>query len=243
MNILAPAFFFFSPNALIAGNPEIRASFTQQLRLSYRYKVMMLTLQMSDDDGPMYWGQPTIVPAENLTISKPENMADAKRAALFLSFPLKITKFWESRYELGVAWQQQQPIYEGEVLTQSSIYTGMNTNQSFKLTKEWTVEIDGFLYTSMNYGLASQPFKASFNLGLQKKFNNSSLTLNVQDLFDLGTFWEINYARPDLNLVFHQVYQQEGNVVRLTYAYNFGNHQMKKKERSRGASSEEQGRL
>lgn len=243
LNVLAPAFFFFSPNVILAGNPQIRATITRQFRAAYRYKILMFTLQMSDDDRPMSWGQPTIVSEENLTITKPETMQDSKRAVFFVGFPLKFTKWWESRYELGVAWQQQDPIYEGEVVTQRSVYSGFNANQSFKLPKEWIIEVDGYLMTGMNYGLASQPLRGSFNIGVKKTFKNSSLTFNLQDVFNLGTFWENNFDRPELNLVYRQRYEQEGNVFRLTYSYNFGNQKMKQRERSNGASSEERGRV
>lgn len=243
LNALAPAFFFFSPNALIAGNPQIQATVARQFRASYRHKILMMTLQYSREEQSMSWGQPTIIPEENLTVRVPVNMEDAQNAMFFVSFPLQLAKWWEARFEMGVGWQQHKPIFEGEVFTTNMFMTGFNGGQRFILPKEMTIEVDGYLMTSMNYGLSTQPLRGSFNIGIRKKIGESSLTLNVQDVFNLGSFFANEYNRPDLNLVYHQIYQTEGSVFRLTYSHNFGNKKVKGNEQRQGASSEERGRV
>ncbi|MEL6277224.1 MAG: outer membrane beta-barrel family protein, partial [Bacteroidota bacterium] len=180
LNVLAPAFFFFSPNTLTTGNPRVRASFSRQFRASYRYKSLMVTVQYGQEERPMFWGQLEVFPENNLTVAQPENMADAQMAYLWLSFPVKITDWWESRYEGGVAWQQQRPIFDGQILRFESYFAGFNSTQTFRLGQDFSLELDGYLESGMSYGLANLPFRASFNMGMRKQFSNgSSLALTL----------------------------------------------------------------
>lgn len=244
LNVLAPAFFFFSPNTLTTGNPQVQASFSSQFRASYRYKSVMLMAQYSQQENPIFWGQLNIVADENLTITQPENMADAQMAYLWLSFPLKITDWWESRYEAGVAWQQQRPFYEGELLSNESIFTGFNSTQTFILGEELSLEVDGYLQSGMTYGLADIPLQGGFNMGIRKKFKNgSSLALNWEDALNLGSFWTQSFDQPELNLVHRQEYQMEGSIFRLTYSCPFGNSKIKQQENRNGASADERNRV
>lgn len=244
LNVLAPAFFFFSPNTLTTGNPQVRASFSRQFRLSYRYKSLMLTAQYSQEEHPIFWGQLDILAEENLTITQPENMKDAQLAYLWLSFPVKITEWWESRYEGGIAWQQQRPFYEGELLSYESFFAAFNSTQTITLSKDLTLEVDGYVQSGMTYGLADIPWQGGFNMGLRKKFNSgSSLALTWEDGFNLGSFWTQSYNQPELNLVHRQEYQQEGSIFRLTYTYPFGNNKIKQREDHNGASVDERNRV
>lgn len=244
LNVLAPAFFFFSPNTLTTGNPQVRASFSRQFRLSYRHKSLMLTAQYGQEEHPIFWGQLQIQAEENLTITKPENMKDAQMAYLWVSVPVKITNWWESRYEGGVAWQEQRPFYEGELLSYESFFAGFNSTQTFTLGKDLILEVDGYLQSGMTYGLADIPWQGGFNMGLRKKFKSgSSLALTWEDGFNLGSFWAQSYNQPELNLVHRQEYQQEGSIFRLTYSYPFGNKKIKERENRNGASVDERNRV
>jgi hypothetical protein len=244
LNVLAPAFFFFSPNTLTTGNPQVQASFSRQLRASYRHKSLMLTAQYGQEERPIFWGQLNIIADENLTITQPENMKDAQMAYLWLSFPVQITKWWESRYEGGMAWQQQRPIFEGELLSYESFFAGFNSTQTFILGEDLSLEVDGYLQSGMTYGLADLPWQGSFNMGLRKKFSNgSSLALTWEDAFNLGSFWTQQYSQPELNLVHRQEYQQEGSIFRLTYSCPFGNNKIKQQENRNGASADERNRV
>ncbi|MEM6397558.1 MAG: TonB-dependent receptor [Bacteroidota bacterium] len=244
LNVLAPAFFFFSPNTLTTGNPRVRASFSRQLRASYRHKSLMVTVQYGQEERPMFWGQLEVFPEDNLTVAQPENMADAQMVYLWLSIPVKITDWWESRYEGGVAWQQQRPIFEGQTLRFESYFAGFNSTQTFRLGQDFSLEVDGYLESGMSFGLANLPFRASFNLGMRKKFaSGSSLALTLEDAFNLGSFWTQEYNEPVLNLVHRQEYQLEGSIFRLTYSYPFGNNKVKQQENRQSASADERRRV
>lgn len=244
LNILAPAFFFFSPNVVTAGNPLVQVTFIKQARLSYRFKTVSFTLQASDVDNPLIWGNLNIIADENLTVSRPDNIEDEKSALFFLGFPLKVTAWWESNYETGVGYQQQDLTFAGENIRQTNVYAGLFSNQSFKLKNDLSIELDGYLFTGNNNGLAASPTQGGFNVGMRKQFkNSSSLTLNWEDALNLGSFWTQDYTRPDLNLVFRQTYQQEGSIFRLTWSQSFGNSKLKKAEQRGAASQEESGRV
>ncbi|MEM7572886.1 MAG: TonB-dependent receptor [Bacteroidota bacterium] len=244
LGALAPAFFFFSPTNLTTGNPSIREAISRNFRASLRHKTVMLNLIYSDEDQPMFWGQLDVVPEENLTVIRPENMQDAQQLALFLSLPVNITPWWESRCEGGIAYQWQNPIFEGELVQQRNVFAGINTTQTFKFSEAWVAELDGFFQTPWDTGLARRPIRYSFNLGVRWRFEDgSSFNLNVSDVFNLGSFFENNYDFSELNLVHRQRYDQEGNIFRISLSKPFGNKRVKQKEQRNSASSDERNRV
>lgn len=244
LNVLAPAFFFFSPNVLTTGNPTIRESINKNMRASLRHKSVMLTLIYGRELLPVFWGQLDVVPEENLTVTRPENMRDGSRLIAFLGFPVKMAKWWESRYELGIIRTQQSPIFEDEVFSRANTFGGINFNHSFIVKEGLRIEVDGNYRTSSAFGLATNPAVGTFNVGTRKQFaNGNSVSLSWQDAFNLGSFFGAEFNSPELNLVYKQIYQQEGSVVRLSYSHNFGNKKMKGKEHRNSASSDERNRV
>ena len=242
-NDIAPAFFFWNANTILAGNPGVKPTISRRVSTVIRHKALMLSLQFSDADNPITY-QPTVIAEENRIISRAENMADAKTAMLALNFPIQIKDWWESRYNLAAYCIRLQPVFEGKTITRKSCFFSANMAQNFSLPKEFGLELTANLRSPRKYGLAEVPLRASLNIGLQKSFNeNCKITLNWNDLFDLGTFGEIKYDQPDLNILFDQHYEMEGNVFKLSFSWQFGNTKLKKSSDRQTGSVEERRRV
>lgn len=243
-NVLAPAFFFFGPNTILAGNPSVSATITRQIKLSYQYKSFLLSLDFSDDDNPITWGQPDIQGEQNVTFVRAENMADRKTAILSLSFPFKISKHWTSRYNLNGYWQMMKPIFGDEVLTVTTMYYTANSTQSFSLPRDISLEFNARMNSALKYGLGHSPYRFNLDVGLQKTFKDQGkLSLNVADVFNWGSFFAIDYDSANLPFQYHWEYQMEGSVFRLTYSRPFGNQKVKKAGQRESGSSTERGRM
>lgn len=242
-NTLAPAFFFFGYNTVLAGNPAVRPTISRKITASYQHPSFLINFQFSDDDNPLTY-QPQTQEADNLTIIRIENMADAKTASLSLNVPLEISSWWESRYNIAWNWQKTVPIIEGLQIPQSIHYVTFQTNQNFTLPRDYGFEISANLRSPQRYGLGRTVFIASVNMGLQKTFGkNLKVTLSWNDIFDWGSFFQINYDRPDLNLLYDWNYDLEGNIFRLSLSWQLGNTGLKKTSGRKTGSEEERRRV
>ena len=242
-DIIAPAFFFFGPNTILAGNPAIQNNITYNIRGEYRYKTILMSAQYSIDEAPIIFGQPLIDPALNQVILRAENMKDAKVLNLSLSFPINFTPWWESQYNASAFYFDQRPIVNGEVFDESSDYYSLYTSQNFKLPKDFAAEISWNFNSGLQYGLAQIPVRWMLNFGFQKSFNGGAtkLSLNCNDIFNTGSFFETTYDEPDLNLNTNWAYFLEAPMWRLTFSQRFGKETVKaRRERSTGSEEERQ---
>lgn len=243
MTTLAPAFFFWGPNTILAGNPAVRPTISRQLSTAFRFKAVLLRLQYTDYNDPITT-QPTVDAEANLLFTRAENMVDLKRGVLSLNFTIQITSWWESRYNMAAYLQKIQPIFEESIIERSDFFFTANTNQNFKLPADFGVELSASFRSALKRGLGTMPYRGSINLGLQKSLGqHHQLTLNWSDLFDLGSFFRIQYDQPALNIFYDWHYEVEGSVFRLSYRYNFGNKGLQKVGKRNTGSEEERGRV
>ena len=241
-NTIAPAFFFWDSNTILAGNPTIRPTISRRLSLGIRHKSTMLNIQIADDENPIAF-QPEILAEENIVLTKAVNMADAQILTISFNTPIQFTSWWESRYNATLIWHRMQPIVDGQVITRNGRYFTGNINQNFKLPKDFNFEINANWNSNWRYALAQGPMRASINLGVQKSFGDCKLTLNWNDIFDWGSFFDVRFDQPDFNMLYRLKYNMEGNVIRLNFTWNFGNSKLKKAAARSTGSEEERNRL
>jgi len=240
---IAPAFFFWGYNTILAGNPTVRPTISRRISASITHKRALLTLQFSDDDQPLSF-QPQLVPEENLVLTKVVNMQDQKTAMLSLNTPITITPWWENRYNLAAYWRRNQPVYDGQVLTREDLYYTANTTHSFQLPKDFGVEVSANWRSDIKWGLGTIASVISMNIGLQKAINEQvNISLNWNDLLNIGSFWSIRYDQPELDLFYSSNYDFDGNIIRLSISWQLGNNRLKKAETRGTGSEEERGRL
>ncbi|MEM1322522.1 MAG: TonB-dependent receptor [Bacteroidota bacterium] len=242
-NDIAPAFFFWGFNTILGGNPTVKPTISRKVSAALRHKSLLLTLQYSDDDNPLVF-QPEVDAEANVLMTRVVNMADRKGAMISLNAPWQLTSWWESRYNLAAYWQHFEPIVEGEVLTRNDRYVTATVSQNFKLPQDFGAELTANWSSRRSWGLAQVPARASFNLGLQKSFSpDVKLSLSWNDLFNLGSFFDINFDEPDLNIVYRMRYEFEGNIARLALTWQLGNGKIKRGAERQTGSEEERRRM
>ncbi len=240
-NLMAPAFFFFAPSNILAGNPAILPTFTQSVKVDYQLKRWMFSLQFSDEENPFAWGQPEINAEENIVINKVQNMKDQKTIGFTSSFPIAVTDWWEGRYNLGVYYFESQPVFEGVVYKRSDSYFTFNTTQSFQLPKKWELELGAQYRSELQYGMGEIPVRFVINVGISKSLfkNKGKLTFNWSDVFNTGSFFEVDYDESAINLQYRWRYEFDGSVARLSYTHSFGSDKLKKNKRTTGSGDEQ----
>ncbi len=241
--ILAPAFFFWGVNTVLAGNPTVVPTTSRNFKSSYQHKDLVISLEYTDYENPISY-QPVVVPEENLNISRAENMANLEVASFNVSYSQEWTKWWESRWNVSAYWQKSQPIVENQILNQTNRYVTLNAVQNFTLPKDFGLEFTTNYRSAQVFGFGRRPGVVSMNLGLQKKLGeNTKLSLSWNDMFNLGSFFNIIYDEPQVNIYNDWNYNLEGNIFRLSVSWNLGNTQLKKASRRQTGSVDERNRV
>ncbi|MEM9823138.1 MAG: outer membrane beta-barrel family protein, partial [Bacteroidota bacterium] len=242
-NNLAPTFFFWGFNTVFAGNPRVNPSISRQVSAAYRFRSLLLSMEFTDIDNPLTF-QPEVLAEENLLIMNATNMQNTKTASLSINVPWNIQSWWESRYNLSGYWARLQPIFAGEVFTEETMYFTSNMTHNFKLPGAFQIELMANLLSPRAWGLGRSPFFGSVNLGLQKKVSDQiQLSLNWNNIFNGGSTYIYTFDEPDLNLIYDWRYQMEGNVLRLSMTWQFGDNQVKKVRQRQTGSEEERQRM
>jgi hypothetical protein len=236
--MLAPAFFFFGPNHIFGGNPALRPTMSRQAVLTYSYKNFTTTLQASQERNSLLF-QPLTMESDNIVVMRGENMKGMQVAMLALSYTAE-AKWWKSSYNLSGFGQRLQPTFKDQTVTRTDFYLTFNTTQTFRLPKDFTLEITNQTRSKRNFGLGTIPWIAGVSAGITKKVGeNHTLTLNCQDIFNTGSFWRATYTQPALGLDYMFYYDNEGTIFRLTYTHCFG-RQGKKSDRKTASDEERQ---
>jgi hypothetical protein len=236
INTIAPAFFFFGPNSILAGNPAVRPTISRQLTTSLQAHNFLFTLQLSNEEKPVTF-QPLVDTTRNFLVVRAENMKASRLAMLSAAYSLKVKK-WTGQYTVALFAQQLQPVLNGTTLTRNDVYFTLNLTQGLQLPAGFMTELSNQTNGRRNIGLGQYPFSTSFNLALQKSFSKKNkLALSWNDVLNTGSF--LNYSQPQLASKYDFEYEFEGSVVKLSWVHQFGNDKLKKTASRKAASEEE----
>ncbi|MEO1260837.1 MAG: outer membrane beta-barrel protein [Bacteroidota bacterium] len=242
-NEMAPFVIFFDPNTFIAGNAALQPSISDNLKLDYRHKTILFSLQYSHEDSAIVRFQRRIIPGTNQERMVSENMKNRKTASFTVSFPVKIADWWRVQNNLIGNWFEVNSYFEDgtpvRLRTQNFRATVINM---FTLPKDFSAELIGFYQSKGLFGITTfLPFRG-INLGIQKKLpnDNGSLRFGIDDVFNSLYFrGQTNF--PEQNLVSNNRFDFSQRTFKLSYSRNFGNKKLKdQRRRATGAEEERQ---
>jgi outer membrane receptor protein involved in Fe transport len=238
---LAPFVIFNDPNNFYSGNVSLLPSFTDALKLEYRHKSILMSLQYSYDKNSITLFQPRIT-KDNKQVSTAENLDYSKNYSFVLSFPIQITPWWEIQLNNIFSMSEIRAIYLGDPKTFSIMNFSFNGAQKFKISKSITAELSGFYLSPQYFGILEMAAVGALDFGIEKKFNNSNLRLSYSDIFKTNRY-KLTSDIPSENLNTRIYLDFETSIVTITYARNFGNNKLRAKKSNKTGSVEEQNRL
>jgi len=242
-NDLASYLFYNDPMSVSTGNPSLRPTISNNLKIGYTYNGYAFSLQASRDDHPIVLYQQKESPARDLMYLQPQNMAYQNNLTFQASLPFTINNWWSMSYSVVGGLRQFKLDHTLEKLRKTYFAYTLNGSQTFMLPGNFSVEVSGWYNSAQYEGSKKVRGFGMLNAGVKKDLNHhwGSLQLAVTDLLKsmrvngfFGTLTEEAFS-----LQAEYTYKAESasyRIVKLTYTKTFGNTKMKSRD-SRGAVS------
>lgn len=234
-NDMASFVFFLDPNTNFSGNASLQPALANTVQADYRFKTINLTLQYTHEDSTIARFQNRFDLATERQLILPVNLRDQQVFNVSVAFPWRPVKWWQMRYFIQYTHTAATTVDADLIYTDRLNSVFFNGNQTFTLPKDWSVELSGFWRSRQLNGNVRVDPMGVFNIGVQKKFANSSrLTFNATDVFNslqAQTFTEI----PASNFSVARLFDFSQRTFKLTYSARFGNQQVQKAREYRQA--------
>ena len=231
---LNPFKFFLDQTTYKVGNPFLEPQTTHSVEMTHVYnQKIYTTLSFSrtldnitgviapSDDDPM------------ITVQTDKNLDTADIMGLFIIMPLEFAKWWSTNYSFNFYYGTYSGTVAGTTLNNTGNFTyNCNLVNSFKLGGNYTAEVTTNYRAREIYAFMDVDPIWYLNLGLQKKFKNSTLKLAVNDVF-----WS-NRTTADTefdNYKEHFKVSRNSRMATLSYTYNFGQNNGMQRRKTGGA--------
>ncbi len=246
---LASYVSYNDPVSVFTGNPALKPTITQNLKLAYNIQNYLFSILYSRDTDPILPTQVVPGPTSGLIYLTPENADWQNNLTFQATIPVKVATWWEMNYNLIGGWHQYRISYLPQVLEKSYYSYSLNFTESFKPTANYAIELSGYYNSSAYSSNSRSNGMAIFNLGVKKTLanQNGSFQLSVSDLFRGANYNnQLGLLTTDsFNSNVRVNYQAESRsfpIVKLSYSRSFGSNS-KKDSRKNNGTKEEQDRL
>ena len=235
---LNPFRFYFSPLNYWIGNPYLQPSLTSQFKISYRQKSLVTSLSFGKEEDVMT-RYPLYDPKTNELAYLGTNLPYRNFANIEMSFPLKLSDWWNMNYQLLGYYNKEKNPYLGKVYAIDVYNYIFRLNQTFSLPKGFLLS----LYTNYESKTGNSLYiirpRYNVDIGLQKLWLDGKLNTKLvfSDIFNTYDQRLIFREKEIINNQFRHWNATQQLI--LTVSYSFGNSGYKSTERQR---SEEESR-
>jgi outer membrane receptor protein involved in Fe transport len=249
-NDLASFITYLDPIAVFSGNPLLRPTITNNLKMAYNYLGYSFSVLLGRDDNPIARYQTIANPAHDLMYISPENLAYQNNLIFELKLPWKPVNWWDMNYGFVGGWKDFK--MEHTPIKAEKTYFGYSAYAThiFKLPKSWSVEIAGW-YNSLAYNgsIKGQGFGV-VNGGVKKDLKNEGGTLqfSVSDIFKTTSFHNSlgSLTQEAFGLQSYLNFNPESRraqIFKLTYTRSFGSSKGSAGRTGDAGSKDEQERI
>jgi hypothetical protein len=239
-----PFVYYVNPYVALEGNPSLLPAFTNKFTVNAQWK-QMYTAALTVFRTTNYF---TTAQFQNVDTKKqqlkPANIGDLTNVDLNIAVPLDITKWWESYFDVNLAYQKFAETGE-KVLgypDNSRVTLQLFTQHAFTLSKGTSLEFSNTLITPSVQGQFKFSTICSFSAGAKKTLlkDKIELKLSVSDFLKTlkyvgalqGMYWKSNYQE-----------KADNRQLILTLKYNFINKGKVKMKKPAWISNEEKTRM
>lgn len=222
------------------GNPYLRPAYTNSIELTYTYKYaasatigynrttdVVKTVALQDGDQ---------------VYSQARNLQLQDNISLNINLPLPIKSWWEGYLWLGMWHNQFKSTLAEDQLNAGSFGGGCYLSQNFTLPRGYGLEASFWAQFPTRDGFFSNRGIASASVGAKKSFwkEKATVKLVINDVF--GTQRWTEYI--DFGSVRGTIRNTwESQNVALSFTWNFGNQNLKTRNRDSGGAQDSDGRI
>jgi iron complex outermembrane recepter protein len=247
---LTPDITYNDPVSVFTGNPMLKPTITNNLKLGYNYLGYSISVMAGRDDNSIARYQVVPDAAGNIIYIAPENLTWQNNLIFDVKVPVKIADWWNINFSSVGGWKQFKIEYTVKPVKKTYFDYSFYLNQVFKLPKNFSLEISG-MYNSITYRGANR--MAGFgmvNAGIKKELKNNGgvLQLSVTDIFksmysnsSLGKVTDIAFSLR--SFVDYNTETRTAQIVKLTYSRSFGNNAIKSQRKTAAGSKDERDRM
>lgn len=226
---LNPFRFYFSPLNYWIGNPYLQPSFTNQIKVTYRYKnwVTAFTIGKETDVMTRY---PIYNPETNVLEYLGTNLPYRNFATLEISFPVKIAKWWNINTQIAGYYNHEFRPYLDEVFALKIYNYEVRFNQVFSLPKGYTINIFANYESKTGNSLYIIKPRYTVDISVQKAWFDNKLNTKVSfnNIFDsYDQRLEFRHKQIMDNRLTHWWDTQK---LILSLSYNFGSSKYQTKD-------------
>ncbi|MDR2230622.1 MAG: TonB-dependent receptor [Flavobacteriaceae bacterium] len=235
---LNPFRVYFSPLNYWIGNPYLLPSVTSQLKATFRKKNFITSLIVGRENDVIV-RYPIYYPDTNVLEYLGTNLPYQDFAILEISFPIKLTKWWNVNTQWTGNYNYEYRPYLDTVFTKSLYSYTLRINQTFTLPKGYTANIFSHFESQSGNSLYIYKSRYTVDLSIQKNWFDNKLNTklsfnNVFDSFDQTLLFRHKQ-------IMNNQLRHWNDLQKVVFAlsYNFGSSKYESKELKR---SEEESR-
>jgi iron complex outermembrane recepter protein len=234
-NDLASFISYNDPISVFTGNPLLKPTITNNLKLGMNYRDFSFSVLLSKDDYPIIQSQLTKSPSGNILYISPQNLTSQRNLTFQTSLPWKVASWLTMNYGFVGGWKSFKEDYTFQPVDKTYFSYSVNFSESFRLPKNFLVELSGWYNSMSYYGTIKVGGSGTVNGGIKKelKGNGGDLQLSVSDIFRTMKF--DNYfgtlTQEAFNVQSHVMINTESShsqIIKLTYTRPLGSSTAKR---------------
>ncbi|TDO20892.1 outer membrane beta-barrel protein [Pedobacter duraquae] len=237
-NELNPFVMVTSAFTTRSGNPDLRPSYANNLRLAFTLKSKFTIATSYSHSKNVITDLKTRDAQTQITNSLKTNLSSYRNLGLNASYSNKLFKVLQLNYGLGVSNSDYTFLYNAatENINQTTGYLSLGNN--IEISPTLWAEVYFYGQSRVTYGNnVNLPFSTtSLSFGKKILQGKGNLNLSINDIFYTGTTRsEANYG----NIVYNLKSKYDSRNIRLNFSYRFGNSKIDVRKRSVGSEEEQ----
>ncbi len=232
---LNPVRSYLDPYAYSKGNSFLRPEYTHSLELKHGYKDRIFTsLGAAYTKDLIFF---TLSPVSTkVTERTPDNIGKSALYNLTVTGPIAVSKGWSIQWTVLGTYGNYRYTYLNTFFKTTRFSGRLDLSNSFDFGKGWTAELTGWVTTPSKEAQWEQPWLASGDFGIQKAIQSTwKIKFSLSD-FSHTDWWKARINTPQFtNKV---LIKFDSRVALLSVTYNFGNQQIKNKQRKSSSEDE-----
>ncbi len=239
---LNPFRIYINNNSYSEGNPFLRPSYTYSYNVNYVFKGRYTTSAFYNRTNSGFGTLFVPVTESSVLATVRDNFYDADFFGISELFPVTVNKFWSMQNEAAIYYSHSSLYDNYNAKAQNGFQYYLSSNNSITFPKGWKAQLNCYYNSPGNGNIFEVDARWSVDFGIQKKFFNDKLLVNLQfnDIFNSSSMERLASEINGVLNTYGQNYSARN--VRLSLSYSFGNDKINVKNRNFG-NEETQRRL